>query len=324
MMKISIIVPVYNTERYLNRCIESIINQTFRNIELILINDGSTDKSGEICDEYLKKDKRISVIHKKNGGVSSARNLGINKAHGDYVTFIDSDDFIDSDFIENAVKSIEDMKVPVLVTAFVFYKDNKILNIFKGKKKEILNHDEAIKEFFLQDKFSWAVCDKFYDRNIIKHYKFNKNFKIGEDMLFFWQILNSVEKIGYIPLYKYYYDISASNTMKSVFSLKWFHGLKVKRKIYNQVKNISKELETLSKIVYIVEMVILSKKAITSDIYNTERLVKLLQYYIRKNIYILFFYPRSNIMTFYQKMGMIYFLFPYKFCKLVSKYIYLH
>ena len=97
---ISIVVPIYNVEKYLEKCINSIIIQTYKNIEIILVNDGSTDSSGKICDIYLKIDKRIKVVHKKNGGLSDARNVGIENAKGKYIAFIDSDDFLDSDFIE--------------------------------------------------------------------------------------------------------------------------------------------------------------------------------------------------------------------------------
>ena len=97
---ITVIIPVYNVEKYLKECLESIINQTYKNLEIILIDDGSTDASGEICDEYSKRDNRIRVVHKANGGLSSARNLGLDIANGEYVTFIDSDDYIDLEFMK--------------------------------------------------------------------------------------------------------------------------------------------------------------------------------------------------------------------------------
>ena len=99
-MKISVIVPVYNVEKYLTKCVDSIMNQTYKDLEIILVDDGSTDNSGKICDEYVKKDKRFKVIHKKNGGLSDARNVGIKNSTGEYLSFIDSDDYIDNDMIE--------------------------------------------------------------------------------------------------------------------------------------------------------------------------------------------------------------------------------
>lgn len=101
---ISVIVPVYNVERYLNQCIDSILAQTYKDFELILVDDGSKDKSGEICDEYVKKDSRIRVFHKKNGGVSSARNYGIDNAQGTYICFVDSDDWVDETYLEDMLK----------------------------------------------------------------------------------------------------------------------------------------------------------------------------------------------------------------------------
>ena len=317
-MDISIIVPVYNVEKYLNRCLDSIINQSFINFELILINDGSTDKSGKICDKYAQIDKRVRVIHKKNEGVSLTRNLGINIAKGDYITFIDSDDWIEQDFLKKAIEYIKENNVSILITGFVFENNKKIFNTFNAKKDEILLNDEIKKEFLKQNKFSWTVYDKFFKKEIIKKYKFDSRFKIGEDMLFCWQILKNEKKIGYLPLYKYHYDISASKTMTSNFSLKWFDGIKVKKIIYKDVRNISRELELLARIVCIVEMMVLSKKAIKSNVYSTKRLIKLLHYHIRKNIYIIFLYPRSNIMTFRQRIGMVYFFLPYRCCKLIS------
>lgn len=321
MIKISVIVPVYNSDKYIERCIRSITSQTFKDWELILIDDGSTDRSGIICEAYANLDKRIKVIHKSNSGVSSTRNIGIEEAKGEYITFIDSDDWIEHDFFEKVTNEIEQMNVPVVITGYFRDNNNIIINRFKGKYKEIISIDKARKEFFLCDKFSWEVCAKFYKKEILNKIKFDVNLKIGEDMLFFWQVLNSVEKIGYLPLYKYHYDISASNTMTSKFSLKWFHGLKVKRNIYNQVKNISKEIELLSRIVVVVEMVTLAKKAYEMDNYKSERIIKYLQKRIRKNIYLSILYPKSNIMTLRQRLGIIYFSLPYKFCILGKKFL---
>lgn len=318
-MKISVIVPVYNSDKYLKRCIHSIKFQTFKDWELILINDGSTDKSGCICDFYAKQDKRIKVIHKSNSGVSSARNIGIEKSKGEYITFVDSDDWIESDFFEKIVKEMEKMNVPVLISGYLKDNGNITINRFKGKYKEIIDINKAQKEFFLCNKFSWAIYAKFYKREILDKIRFDSRFKIGEDMLFFWQVLNRVKKIGYLPLYKYHYDISASKTMTSDFSLKWFDGLKVKKIIYDDVKSNYKELKILAKILYIVEMMILAKKAIKFEKYNTKKLVEYLQIKIRNNIYLIFLYPNSNIMSFRQRLGMIFFLLPYNICKMLIK-----
>ena len=118
---ISIVVPIYNVEKYLNRCVDSILNQTYRDIEIILVDDGSPDRCGSICDEYQKRDTRIKVIHKKNGGLSDARNAGIKMAHGEYITCIDSDDFISPFFLENLWTAMKKSKCEIATSWFVDY-----------------------------------------------------------------------------------------------------------------------------------------------------------------------------------------------------------
>ena len=108
---VSIIVPVYKVEKYLNRCIDSILNQTYINLEIILVDDGSPDNCGKICEEYAQKDNRVIVIHKENGGLSDARNKGLNIARGEFVSFIDSDDFIDKSMIEVLVKQLKELRM---------------------------------------------------------------------------------------------------------------------------------------------------------------------------------------------------------------------
>lgn len=132
-IKFSIVVPVYNVERYLKYCLDSIINQTYKNLEIILVDDGSTDKSGEVCDVFQEKDSRIKVIHKKNGGLSSARNIGIDNATGDYLTFIDSDDYWDDNTaLEQVYKNLSNSKADVLMFGLKkYYEINK--NIEKSK-----------------------------------------------------------------------------------------------------------------------------------------------------------------------------------------------
>ena len=118
--KVSIIVPVYNVEKYLDKCIESIVNQTYRNIEIILVDDGSPDKCPEICNEWAKKDDRIKVIHKENGGLSSARNAALEIAQGDYITFVDSDDWIENDMIQSMLTCAAKNDADIVCCGFYF------------------------------------------------------------------------------------------------------------------------------------------------------------------------------------------------------------
>lgn len=134
MCKISIIVPVYNVEKYIKRCLDSLINQTYKNLEIICIDDGSTDQSGEICDKYALKDKRIRVFHKKNSGVSSTKNLGLDVFQGDYVGFVDSDDFVEPTMYEILLRDILLNDVDISVVNYSKESEN-YQNIMKNKKK---------------------------------------------------------------------------------------------------------------------------------------------------------------------------------------------
>lgn len=317
---ISIIIPVYNAEKYLDRCIISILKQSFKNWELILLNDGSTDKSGEICDKYKRVDNRIRVIHKKNTGVSSTRNLGINLSKGEYITFVDSDDWIELDYLELMYKSIIEMNVDVIVTGCVYEDKNGINNPFKKGKPIIYEKNEAKKEFLKQDKFIWTICDKLYRSELLKKVKLDAHLKIAEDMLLFWNLISSVEKVGYVPLYKYHYDLVASGTMTKPFSIDWFHSLKVKRYIYHEAKKISCEHEQLARLVYLGELAGFGKKAIKSNSSKKKILIKIIQKNIRKNYKCIFCNLTSNVITIKQRLGLIYFILPFSIIRLL-KYI---
>lgn len=174
---ISVVVPIYNTESYLKKCVDSIINQTYTNIEIILVDDGSIDNSGKICDEYEKKDNRIRVLHKKNEGVSSARNKGIEEASGEYIGFVDSDDYIESTMYEKLLNSIINNKTDI---AICNYSSNNEFDL----KKNILSQQEMFDLILDKDKFRGYTCNKIYKVELLKEIKFNTDISLCEDLLF--------------------------------------------------------------------------------------------------------------------------------------------
>lgn len=209
---ISVIIPVYNVEKYLPRCIDSILTQTFIDFELILVNDGSKDKSGIICDEYANRDSRIRVFHKKNGGVSSARNLGIEKSRGTYISFVDSDDEVVSSYLKNLYDNI--MKSDIVFFSSVWYYEDGCESIitsgeyYSCKRKEI---ESALFHLMKNETkhnllgFTW---NKIFKSDIIKKHniKFVENLSISEDEIFtldYCQYINSLCIIKK-PLYYYY------------------------------------------------------------------------------------------------------------------------
>lgn len=196
---ISVIVPVYNVEKYLNTCIESIVNQEYKNIEILLIDDGSTDNSGVICDEWASKDNRIKVFHQKNSGVSASRNLGIQKAEGKYFICIDSDDYVKPDHIRNLVETRE--KYPYVGHIWCCFEtvtgDNEeSATIFVADDNKDYSFYDRNQIYTLKEKWlGCGPCYILYDRDvIIKHnIKMDTSLTLGEDTLFNYEYLDSVK-----------------------------------------------------------------------------------------------------------------------------------
>lgn len=220
MSKVSVICPVYNVEKYLSKCIDSILNQTFVDFELILINDGSLDNSGVICDKYVKVDSRVSVIHKVNGGISSARNCGIENAKGEYIVFIDSDDFIASDMLEVLYKKIQQYNCDIVQCGYKkVYQENmnceNLMNIIEGDI--VYESLDIVKNFFTGRNVSSIVWDKIYRTELFKNIRFPVG-QVMEDAFILTDIYYKAKKICIVKDIKYFYlqrDGSIMNTKKS-------------------------------------------------------------------------------------------------------------
>ncbi|WP_138205052.1 glycosyltransferase [Haloimpatiens lingqiaonensis] len=210
---ISIIVPVYNVEKYLKACLESLLGQSYHNIEVILVDDGSRDNSPIICDYYAAIDQRVKVIHKENGGASAARNTGIKAAKGKYIMFVDSDDYVDEDFVKSMIECMLEKFVDMVVCGYerVILNKNKVLcrkSITYGLA-EYKNKDELYKDFypFFDNKGFNTLWNKIYHANIIKdnNIRFIENINMAEDFLFNLKYIQYVTSCAFIdkPLYKY-------------------------------------------------------------------------------------------------------------------------
>ncbi|SES09940.1 glycosyltransferase [Salipaludibacillus aurantiacus] len=201
--KISIIVPVYKVEPYIRKCINSILDQTFTEFELILINDGSPDNCGKICDEYSKSDERIKVVHKKNGGLSSARNAGLEIAQGDYVGFVDSDDWIEPGMYELLYKMCKENKCEIgNCSSIVHYKTKTLVN--GGHSLLIHNKSEAMRAMLESELYDEVVWTKLIKREILENIRFKEGI-IHEDTDFTYQVINKSNQVCTIgePLYHY-------------------------------------------------------------------------------------------------------------------------
>lgn len=220
---ISIIVPIYNVHKYLKKCVNSIINQTYTNLEIILVDDGSIDNCGIICDEYAKKDKRIKVIHKENGGLSDARNAGLEIANGKYVSFIDSDDYVSKNFIKKLYECCKKYNCDMAEANFI--KIEKEIELEEKEKFEsrVIDNKEMLERLYiLQDGINIrtvVVWNKLYKRKIVDKCKFPKG-KIHEDEFFTYKVLyeNNI-KIAILDEILYYYRIRPGSITNQKFKI---------------------------------------------------------------------------------------------------------
>ncbi|MDD3341522.1 MAG: glycosyltransferase family 2 protein [Bacilli bacterium] len=245
---ISIVVPIYNVEKYLRKCLESIINQTYKNLEIILVDDGSPDKCGEICDDFEKIDKRIKVIHKKNGGLSDARNCGLEIAIGKYMCFIDSDDYIELDMVEKLYKAICKENADISICGMMIeYEDGRKINkTKKNNYKKIMDKMSGLKmlnSFYL---FDMATCDKMFKTELFGN---DIRYPIGkksEDFYTTYKLFFKANKSIYIPeaLYHYYQRENSISRNKNNIDRAYIDGS------IDQLNFFKKEIPSL---VYIAE-----------------------------------------------------------------------
>ena len=251
---ISIIVPVYNVEKYLNRCIDSILNQTFTDFELILIDDGSPDNCGVICDEYAKKDKRIKVIHKENGGLSSARNRGLDVAKGNYIGFVDSDDYININMYECLYNAIIKNNSDISICNFMRVKEERVNTERNNIEKEYnYTNLEYIEELYKGNHVVTPAWNKLYKKNIFNNIRYPIG-RIYEDAFIIHEILYNIKKITYIDSYLYYYYLSENSITRSVFTIKNLEGvfLNIERSKFFELNGMNKFAD-YSKGAFIIE-----------------------------------------------------------------------
>lgn len=220
--KISIIVPVYNVEAYLERCVESILKQTYTNLEILLVNDGSTDKSGELCDKLALRDHRIRVIHKENGGLSDARNRGIDEASSNLIGFIDSDDYIDEDMYETLYRQMVASKADLSMCGhYDVYHQIPEKQVAEIKTWELMP-EEAIKMVMEAKILSVTAVNKLYKKALFEQLRFRIG-KIAEDAFIMVDLIHQCSKIVATNEKKYYYVHRENSITTQKFSLKFLN-----------------------------------------------------------------------------------------------------
>lgn len=223
MPKISIVIPVYNVEKYINQCLDSVIYQTVKDIEIILVDDGSTDKSGIICDDYAKKDSRVKVVHKKNGGVSSARNTGLEICNGEWITFLDPDDWLELNALEVALNQAQKYNVDIIGWNHYYNNGDKQFKREEIFPDPLIRKNEEIKGFILDTMYPKydktlnnisvaairGVWGKLFKRDLImeNNIRFDENLKIAEDALFCILCFKKASKIILVNQYLSHYRV---------------------------------------------------------------------------------------------------------------------
>ena len=229
--KITVIVPVYNVEHYLDKCLDSLINQTYKNLEIIVINDGSTDNSGIICQEYAQKDNRIIYVEKENGGQSEARNMGLDRMTGSYVTFVDSDDWVEADYVETLYQKITEYQADIAVGNYYSYNEQEgifCFHIFGSSYYEKVYDNVSIFENFYESehmKNFALICvgGKLYKSDLFRELRFEVG-KLGEDGYLNQKIYLLAEKTIYLNKGLYAYRQREGSSSR-IWTEKWMHAL---------------------------------------------------------------------------------------------------
>lgn len=245
---ISVIVPIYKVEEYLSRCVDSIINQTYKNLEIILVDDGSPDNCPKLCDDYAEKDSRVKVVHKKNGGLSDARNAGMEVATGEYISFIDSDDYIALDFFETLYNTMQAEKSDIVECSVVkFYDDNHFDEYKDDLSIKNMCTQDGLVSLITENPFKQHVWNKLYKADLVLDVPYAVG-NLNEDEFWTYQIFGRAKIVTRIYKTMYYYFQREGSIMGESYNLRRLDALEGK---YNRQKYIESnfpEITRLSKI----------------------------------------------------------------------------
>lgn len=263
MEHISVVVPVFNTEDYLSRCIDSIISQTYTNLDIILVDDGSTDKSGDICDRYAAQVSSVRVIHQENGGVSHARNVGISLALGEYICFVDADDAITPDYLELLHKILKnaDCDISTCGTVYVYDMESRINSVSNHNDTvELMSGIQAVESMLYQKKITNSPFAKLYKKELFDTIKFDKKLAIAEDLDINYKLFLKANKVAINSSQNYLYLQRPGSVMQSLFSIKRIDGLTVAKRLLSNAKMHHVDLVNSAKNRLFVEAILIASE----------------------------------------------------------------
>lgn len=245
---ISVIVPIYNVEKYLARCVDSIVNQTYKNLEIILVNDGSPDLCPQMCDDYAEKDSRIKVVHKKNGGLSDARNAGMAVAKGEYISFIDSDDYVSDDFFECLLDVMNKENSDIAECSVVkLYEDNRFDEFSDDLSVKTYDTQDAMSALIAENPFHQHVWNKLYKTELVRDIPYAVG-KLNEDEFWTYQVFGRANKVSKLNKTMYYYFQRNSSIMGVGYNIRRLDALEGKANRQKYIENNFPELSTQAKI----------------------------------------------------------------------------
>lgn len=321
MKMISIIVPVYNVVQYLDQCVSSLVHQSYSAIEILLIDDGSSDGSAEICDEWSKKDSRVRVFHTENRGVAHARNIGLTHAKGNYIGFVDSDDWVDIDMYETMMAKLISAQAEVCGSGFVHEYESRSVYPLKAEIEQIMTRDTAVERIFDNTRFKLldvGVWDKLFSRDVLGALRFREDIAIGEDMLFFWQAMKRVKTFVYVPLFKYHYRMRIGSAMNSSISEKKITLIIAIKEIMASVAEENVHIRKILEERYCDCMITVARDMVLLDKERYKKDIVHMQQYIRKKLFSILCYPSFSRRM---RLGAIYFCLPYWLCVSMSDMI---
>ena len=313
--KISVIVPVYRVEEYLDACVTSLVHQTYQNLEILLIDDGSPDRCPALCDAWAKKDPRIRVFHTENRGVSHARNVGLDQATGDYIGFVDSDDWVDLDYYENMAAALRENGADVCGAGYTREDpDGPHIILRKGEAK-VYTRDEILREIFGQNVpklLWWELCDKLFCRELVTKVRLDEHITHAEDMLFFWQIMKGARRFAYQPTYGYHYRMREGSAIHGGLTETSMTSYAAIGKIFADAKQEGAPLQHIlwgqyasSTIGAARDWLLLGADAHRAEIEKAQR-------FLRKNFWRV---QRLPYLSLRMRLGSIYLLLPFTLCK---------
>lgn len=276
---VSVIIPAYNVEQYVERCVYSVTKQTYRNLEIILVDDGSTDCTGIICDKLAKEDNRISVIHKTNGGLSDARNAGIDVSRGEYISFVDSDDYIASDMLEHMMNAMCETDISMVVVGF--WKQSGDAREYCGPTTErVVSSEEALKDIYIGHEIYPASWNKLYRRALFNNNRFAVGM-INEDSEIITKLLMECNRVALVSKPLYIYMIREGSITQSSFSSKDYNGIKAYRTAVAVCKKRKKSLLPYARYYETSRIYNTYIELVTSD----ERMIKY-RFLLRVNLFV--------------------------------------